>query len=228
VKPESLVKSLMLVVAAAFCWIGLQPAVAQERNLMGSSLTEFGYVPLPDLGMGSYTRDGHAEPAGLYLQGWSTRPPDFEATVLEIARKQIQPLDAQGNPDPKRDESRLGTRPVLTSDRHCAWASRGSRSRPDRGKQACGTGEIRRAGGVPARRAAIGLLEPVRPAFHHGGVRHSGSLRVSRFPCREQDSGSRWCATPFLCGSFIRDSLPALTGAFMVSTENPEEGGSVK
>jgi hypothetical protein len=35
------------------------------------------------------------------------------------------------------------------------------------------------------------------------------------------DSGSRWYATPFLYGSFIRYSLPALTGAFKVSPQFP-------
>src|SRR5262249_31731001 len=28
------------------------------------------------------------------------------------------------------------------------------------------------------------------------------------------DSGPRWCATPFLCGSLIRYSLPLYPGAF--------------
>src|SRR5262249_45659381 len=29
------------------------------------------------------------------------------------------------------------------------------------------------------------------------------------------DSGPRWCATPFLCGSLIRYSLPVYPGAFL-------------
>ena len=42
-----------------------------------------------------------------------------------------------------------------------------------------------------------------------------------RLPVSAHDSGSRWFATPFLYGSFIRYSLPALTGAFMASPEFP-------
>jgi hypothetical protein len=40
-----------------------------------------------------------------------------------------------------------------------------------------------------------------------------------RLPASAHDSGSRWLAIPFLCGSCIRYSLPALTGAFMASPE---------
>ena len=68
---------------------------------MDPSLTELGYIPLPDLGEGTYTRDGHTELGGLYSNGRPIRPVEFEATVLEIARNQIQALDAQGNPDPE-------------------------------------------------------------------------------------------------------------------------------
>jgi len=42
-----------------------------------------------------------------------------------------------------------------------------------------------------------------------------------RLPASAHDSGSRWFAIPFLCGSCIRDSLPALTGAFMASPDFP-------
>jgi hypothetical protein len=96
-----MIKLLMLTLAAC-CWIRPQQAVAQPQNLMDPSLTELGYIPLPDLGLGTYTRDGHTELGGLYPEGWPTRPPEFEAAVLEIAQNQIQPLDAQGNPDPQR------------------------------------------------------------------------------------------------------------------------------
>jgi hypothetical protein len=98
-KTEAFMRLLMLVLTAS-CWAGLQQAMAQ--NLMDPSLTELGYIPLPELGLGTYTRDGHTELGGLYPQGWATRPPEFEAAVLEIARNQIQPLDTQGNPDPER------------------------------------------------------------------------------------------------------------------------------
>ncbi len=33
-------------------------------------------------------------------------------------------------------------------------------------------------------------------------------------PWLAHDSGLEWFANPFPCGSFIRDSLPVLTGAF--------------
>jgi hypothetical protein len=96
-------KTLMpVIVSIVSCSIGLQPSVAQPQNLMDPSLTQLGYIPLSDLGSGTYTRDGHTELGGLYPDGWPTRPPEFEAAVLEIAKNQIQPLDAQGNPDPER------------------------------------------------------------------------------------------------------------------------------
>jgi hypothetical protein len=84
-----------------FCWIASQRATAQAQNLMDPSLSELGYIPLPDLGPGTYTRDGHTEPGGLYPDAWCIRPPELEARALDIARNQIQPLDAQGNPDPQ-------------------------------------------------------------------------------------------------------------------------------
>ncbi|MCU0917781.1 MAG: PKD domain-containing protein [Planctomycetes bacterium] len=94
---------LVLFVVAASCGVGPQEAAAQPQNPMDRSLKELGYIPLPDLGLGTYTRDGHTEPGGLYPDGWATRSADFEATVLEIAKEQIRPLDAQGNPDPARN-----------------------------------------------------------------------------------------------------------------------------
>jgi len=39
-------------------------------------------------------------------------------------------------------------------------------------------------------------------------------------PWPAHDSGSGWIATPFLCGSFIRYSLPDFTGAFAASPFN--------
>jgi hypothetical protein len=94
--------TLMLAVPAVFCWVMPQQVAAQAQNLMDPSLIEMGYIPLPDLGPGTYTRDGHTELGGLYPGGWPIRPPEMEAAALEIARNQIQPLDAQGNPDPER------------------------------------------------------------------------------------------------------------------------------
>src|SRR5262245_54274914 len=37
------------------------------------------------------------------------------------------------------------------------------------------------------------------------------------------DSGPRWCATPFLCGSLIRYSLPVYPGAFLDYFIRPRE-----
>jgi hypothetical protein len=87
--------------------IGLVAGMAQvgrseAQNLMDPTLTELGYIPLPDLGLGTYTRDGHTELGGLYPDGWTIRPPQWEALALEIATNQIQPLDAEGNPDPEK------------------------------------------------------------------------------------------------------------------------------
>ena len=90
---------LTLAAVAVFCRIAPQRSVAQPRNLMDPSLTELGYIPLPDLGMGTYTRDGHTELGGLYPNGSPIRPPQVETAATEIAAKQIQPLDARGEPD---------------------------------------------------------------------------------------------------------------------------------
>lgn len=92
---------LAAVAVAASSWITPQSAGAQAGNPMDPSLTELGYIPLPDLGPGTYIRDGRTELGGLYPGGWPVRPPEFENTVLEVARNQILPLDAQGNPDPE-------------------------------------------------------------------------------------------------------------------------------
>lgn len=91
----------VILVMVAFCWIASQQGAAQPRNLMDPALSELGYIPLPDLGPGTYTRDGHTEAGGLYPEGSSIRPPELEADALDIARNQIRPLDAQGNDDPE-------------------------------------------------------------------------------------------------------------------------------
>ena len=91
----------LAVAGVLSCWIAPQRTAAQQQNLMDPSLTELGYIPLPDLGPGTYTRDGHTEMGGLYPDGWPIRPPELEAAALEIAQDQIQPLDAAGNPDPE-------------------------------------------------------------------------------------------------------------------------------
>jgi hypothetical protein len=98
------IAQVLVITSAVLCRMTPQRALAEPQNLMDPSLTELGYVPLPDLGLGIYTRDGHAELGGLYPQGWPIRPPELEATALDIAQNQIQPLDAQGNPDPQGGE----------------------------------------------------------------------------------------------------------------------------
>jgi hypothetical protein len=91
----------LVITWAVFCPMVPQPAGAQPKNPMDPSLTELGYIPLPDLGLGTYTRDDHTELGGLYPGGWPIRPPELEAVALDIAHRQIQPLDAQGNPEPR-------------------------------------------------------------------------------------------------------------------------------
>ena len=93
---------LVLVgVVAWSCGITPQCGLAEPQNLMDPSLTELGYVPLPDLGLGIYTRDGHIELGGLYPDGWPVRPPDLDQVARDVAANLIQPLDAQGHPDPE-------------------------------------------------------------------------------------------------------------------------------
>jgi len=76
------------------------PAQAQERIC---ALPDFHVaVPLNDLGSQTYVRmDGEQTDAqgGLYPNGSNTRPPAHERAGRELAR-QIQPLDAAGDPDP--------------------------------------------------------------------------------------------------------------------------------
>lgn len=90
-----------LAVALLLCGLISLRVGAQRRNPMDPSLTELGYIPLPDLGFGTYTRDGYTVLGGLYPDGWPIRPPELEAVARDIAHHQIQPLDAEGNPDPE-------------------------------------------------------------------------------------------------------------------------------
>lgn len=94
----------VLVLAGVVAWsCGITPqcGLAEPQNLMDPSLTELGYVPLPDLGLGIYTRDGHIELGRLYPDGWPVRPPDLDQVARDVAANLIQPLDAQGHPDPE-------------------------------------------------------------------------------------------------------------------------------
>jgi len=52
-------------------------------------------IPINDLGTGTYL----GEEGGLYPNGSNVRPPDHDASGVSIAEG-IQPLDANGNPDP--------------------------------------------------------------------------------------------------------------------------------
>jgi len=52
-------------------------------------------VPINDLGTGTY----QGSEGGLYPGGSNVRPPDFDAAGVAVAQT-IQPLDADGNPDP--------------------------------------------------------------------------------------------------------------------------------
>jgi hypothetical protein len=52
-------------------------------------------IPINDLGPGTYL----GEEGGLYPNGSNVRPPDHDASGVSIAQG-IQPLDANGNPDP--------------------------------------------------------------------------------------------------------------------------------
>ncbi len=59
------------------------------------SQSSTGAIPIPDLGEARY----QGEQGGLYPGGSNTVPPDHEASGL-LAASEIEPLDAQGNPDP--------------------------------------------------------------------------------------------------------------------------------
>ena len=57
--------------------------------------TSIGAIPLTELGTGTY----QGFPGGLYPSGANTPPPAHQLRAL-AATSRIQPLDAQGNPDP--------------------------------------------------------------------------------------------------------------------------------
>lgn len=84
-----LVISMLLMVAPL---VGAQERANQGRDC---SLTSTGAIPISDLGVGTY--DGVQ--GGLYPDGSNTIPEDHATLGLWHA-SQIEPLDAQGNPDP--------------------------------------------------------------------------------------------------------------------------------
>ena len=62
------------------------------------TLTNFGLVPLPDLGWRSYSNNNQLFVGGLYPNGANARPSAHEAAGIQIATQQIQPLDTNGVP----------------------------------------------------------------------------------------------------------------------------------
>lgn len=99
-RPNTRVSWVVAVAVTVSC-TAAGPAYGAPANPMDPSLSALGLIPLPDLGQGTYTRDGHTELGGLYPDGWSVRPPDLDQTARDVAATLIQPLDAQGLPDPE-------------------------------------------------------------------------------------------------------------------------------
>jgi hypothetical protein len=95
-KRKIMVFSLLLVLLVGHLFY-LPTFYAQ--GLLDCNMTQTGKVPLPDLGSNFYCRDGHCVPGGLYPGGSPVRPPALEAEALQRAQE-VQPLDANGNPDP--------------------------------------------------------------------------------------------------------------------------------
>src|SRR4029434_5652769 len=57
--------------------------------------------------------------------------------------------------------------------------------------------------------------EVVISELHTWPVRTPVNASPASLRTQSHDSGPKWCATPFLCGSFIRYSLPVYPGAFL-------------
>jgi len=82
---------ISLVSLGAFAPIGIVVTVL----MAGSTLAAAGGLPLNDLGPGKYK--DHT--GGLYPNGSNARPSAHEAAGVELATKQVQPLDAAGKRD---------------------------------------------------------------------------------------------------------------------------------
>jgi PKD repeat protein len=97
------VQIIVVVVALALLLSGqlifLALPAAEAQGLLDCTMTQTGKIPLPDLGSGQYCRDGHCELGGLYPNGSPVRPAALEVEAMQRAQ-QVQPLDANGNPDP--------------------------------------------------------------------------------------------------------------------------------
>lgn len=70
-------------------------AAARGAAYEDCTRTSYGYIPLTDLGTGTYS----GFPGGLYPGGSNVRPPAHDAAGRAIAAS-ITPLDASGKPDP--------------------------------------------------------------------------------------------------------------------------------
>ncbi len=81
-------------ITSFLCTAGVVAGVG-ARLSADCSLTSMGIVPLCDLA-GTY----RGMPGGLYPNGTSLRPAAHEAIGVELAQSRIQPLSAQGAPDP--------------------------------------------------------------------------------------------------------------------------------
>lgn len=78
-----------------------QPVVLAQTQELCTQPHQDVALPLTDLGIGTYSRPGGqptSQTGGLYPDGSNLRPAAHEAAGVRLAR-QIQPLDAQGNPD---------------------------------------------------------------------------------------------------------------------------------
>lgn len=86
------------------------------------SLTSTGKIPLNDLGPGIYK----GAQGGLYPNGADTRPATHEAAGYEIARNQIKPLDASGDPDPENGKVVLISIGMSNTTQEFATGGRGA------------------------------------------------------------------------------------------------------
>jgi PKD domain-containing protein len=81
----------------AFSWIlaGCLLLTTSLSTKADCTVTNLGIAPLPDIGLALYKNTA----GGLYPNGQNHPPTDHLAAGLEIATRQIQPLDALGNVD---------------------------------------------------------------------------------------------------------------------------------
>jgi len=80
--------------AALVLPVATAPPLPDCNNIVYPNLSA-PLIPINDLGSGTYL----GEEGGLYPNGSNQRPPDHDASGMSIAQA-IQPLDANGDPDP--------------------------------------------------------------------------------------------------------------------------------